>query len=1750
MTDLRTISNQPLEHPGMDFALLRDEGVKYIESLASRVWTDYNTHDPGITILEHLCYAITDLSYRLDFDIEDLLASPAGASEASSKQFFLAHEILTINPLTVGDYRKLLIDVEGVKNAWLYKAGEPYPGVSCDCFEPDLGDEYQVHTLNGLYAIQVESETRQSERSPEDDEALKIRVRKRLLGARNLCEDFSEIDIIDEEIIGVKADIELKKDAMHKPSDCGDVTSEAGSGDENELLAEIYFRLKNHISPSIYHYSLNQMLQKGIPIEQAFNGPRLTSGFVDDEEIAMSVKKTHLYTSDLVHIILDIENVETITSMTLKKEPPADADQDDEKWQPRKWQIELEHDRVPYLKDIDAFLEDCEGRIALAKRRLTCEDESSECENQYRDTYDNGIVFFEGDVPYTIDRDRVKDHLFKLEAEARGVPLSLLEQILAAPTGEYRELCDFETLQNDFPINYGIGNIGLPSNATAERRAKAQQLRAYLMFFDQLLANYFVQLDHARELLSVNNASTRTYFTQALQADTGIEELLDLRGEFEDIEGLLKSADLLEDTELSQCRRDKFFDHLLSRFCDSFTDYSMSLYKLSLERQCSDPVLGFDPDAHEWYLSQKGDFLRQYSTLSAARGQAFDYGDSSGVWDTDNVSGLKKRIGKLIHIPNFSRHSIVPVRCGNEEFCDGYLFEEGFHVLEHILLRPGEQPQGVEDWHLAVIREASEADTSQTADPLSLQLSFVFPGVMEAYQGSAGKLFVPRCLEDTSSSPNNDCIEEADVDVSDEVLFLRYKQFVEAAIHRETPAHITPIIHWLDVNDLARFEYLYQLWIKEKIGAENDDGSLKRAVGIGRVMARLLGFDPEQNDEIVDLSLRLPAPVTLPNCKQWWESAYQDPCDDTRIPTPSAIYSFESLEGSLAFPNVAGTSVGSLLPGPYEDDALSGSTIGSSSTSSSSSISSSSSSGLSSLGGACADWFDGGFAHICTAVGLAQTEYEQQSPYTLHPMRGVELSCPNSNLVHEDANAFSLSPAQSLAVLLVFRAWGTADQERLLVSKNAEHSDTIGYSLSINSEGCLSLKLHNYETDSTVENVAECATSGVVNDGAWHAVLAVLEGRKETTVAHCEESVEYFVTGKLFTDVGDAVFVSQVDGRNYPYQTFSAFHLGANDYADHRANAANSQIAYLALWEFDDSPSTLLNYNSVLNGTALDKFWTANRPPALGYYPANELEHKHTGTIALPTALSVAEDDSYLLVNDLRQDLVAKYHGGFDPGSCQYPAHPRHLSQFPCLASRQNEIADEESSSSSSSSSSIDELIPRYVYKLSSSLRSSSTPGIEASGYAVNGPTIRNYINKSEEIIPEFLSIEYKDLPPVDETGVWYASSDEMLVAGNAYIHDDSCENPVAYRAPDGTSSATLFYSDPLLTNYSFFVCQNVEIGEAEFFSASVWVKVLSADTKVELGVINQGYYWDFVASASYVSDQVSPYEWTRLAITCPMDTITDETDPIPGISIRIQRDFVDGDPELGEVRVLLWGAQVEAAQHVGPYVPSVQEAAICDYEVPLRYVLSDYFVGSDGRASFKVRFPFSAERKDKETLCTLTGFSSDNSAKVKIEAFVRTVELKEAPSSSSSSLFLSSSSSSLFDDPPHELVLTAMRQEPGASSPSSAEWSVMGECAIPCDLYGHEETEVELAWDFTPRTVVEMLHDFACLGLNVNGEESSLYFKDLKDKALVCDFVAEHLHISGQRCDEDFPADELPSALLYDIVVYRDSKLNLPLHE
>jgi hypothetical protein len=105
-----------------DFNYLREKGLTYIQQLSGKLWTDHNLHDPGITILEVLCYALMDLGYRTGFSMNDMVREEDGT--VTSNAFHPAKRIFTSEPITVNDYRRLLVDIPGIRNAWLFPEDE------------------------------------------------------------------------------------------------------------------------------------------------------------------------------------------------------------------------------------------------------------------------------------------------------------------------------------------------------------------------------------------------------------------------------------------------------------------------------------------------------------------------------------------------------------------------------------------------------------------------------------------------------------------------------------------------------------------------------------------------------------------------------------------------------------------------------------------------------------------------------------------------------------------------------------------------------------------------------------------------------------------------------------------------------------------------------------------------------------------------------------------------------------------------------------------------------------------------------------------------------------------------------------------------------------------------------------------------------------------------------------------------------------------------------------------------------------------------------------------------------------------------------------------------------------------------------------------------------------------------------------------------------------------------------------------
>ena len=606
-----SLSKNTSTQDDLDFEFLRKSGIAYIESLSSKLWTDYNSHDPGITILEVLCYALTDLGQRISLPIETLIAHK---QEDNIDQFHKASDILSCKPVTHLDYRKLFIDVPGVRNAWLIKHKKKLYINTKDAklsYRSFLKNGSYAHLkpqdehttiLNGLYDLIVDLDGTRSMNS------LRPELMKRYQANRNLCEDLIHITEVGEHPVKICAQLELEPEA-----------------EENLVKATVLQTIDHYLTPSIRPKTLAQLLESGLETQEIFNGPILENGFLDSNEVKAAQLRTEVRQSDLVAILTKIDGIKYVKAISIGacsyQTPPPDNSV-----------ICIENGKKPVLCDKSSW------------------------------------SFFKGFIPLVPDEAKVKAFQTAFEEQELLVSTQIksASQELDILKGNFTKLAETSSIQNDLPEVYGVGPYGLKSNASEADKIKAKQLKAYLLFFDQLLANYFKHLSTVCDLLSVAGDKSQNFFAQPLTDIKGLEELLREPQNYND-EQKLSELFYSNYTARNSEKRHEIVDHLLSRFAEDFGNYAFLMQKI------------YGDLANDAVLDTKERFLKQYAESSYARGAAFNWYQQpeAQLWETDNISALQKRLYLLLGITDINRRNL------SEDYIEIYEEKDADNKLEY-----------------------------------------------------------------------------------------------------------------------------------------------------------------------------------------------------------------------------------------------------------------------------------------------------------------------------------------------------------------------------------------------------------------------------------------------------------------------------------------------------------------------------------------------------------------------------------------------------------------------------------------------------------------------------------------------------------------------------------------------------------------------------------------------------------------------------------------------------------------------------------------------------------------------------------------------------------------------------------------------------------------------------------------------------------------------------------------------------------
>jgi hypothetical protein len=749
LTDETTylIEKNPVRPDAENYPLLRSLGIEHIQKLSNKIWTDYNVHDPGITILELLCYALTDLGYRTSFDMNDLLTSKGKDTVDTDKTFYRAKDILTSHPITINDYRRYIIDkIPGIRNVWMEILDEEIydPFIYYDPKLKQLSLKYpgagsEKLDLSGLYRVKIELHEFElfSDQFANEDAFKKdclTKTKTALLSKRNLCEDFKQIKIVTDEFVAMCLDVELTPDA-----------------NTDEVYKAIYKQAYNYINPSIPIYTLEELLNKGKTMEEIFEGTVAERGFIDLNELAKFEHRNTLYVSDLINLLMDIKGVQAIRDIHLNS------------------YTQTSPGIYTLLKQGEKFsLDLTDTKNASFRFRLDVFEKPKDKLNKI--TFRKGPIYF---TPSLTDSDN------KIEGIIGSLrTIADFKNDLPVPTGRNRNLDEYISIQDEFPKAYQIGKEGIADAASPLRKAQRLQLKGYLIFFDQLLADYLSQLAKTKDLLSwKGDSTTPTYYYNALSEN----EIRDFNVLFTNYSTYPAK---LEDKALLENRRNRFLDHLLARFNEKFVDYSV--FKFT----SASTGIAYNSFSDAEKINDKISFLESYPVISSDRSHAFDYSkDASDL----NQTVLEKRICKIlgIDVPNKklatgitdNKGILLKDAKGKPRFCDNRFdpFDKtfGFHIVEHILLRP------------------HDSDLTQTL----LQI----------------------CSDGTVVNSDDDCICANTYSMRMTVLVpgwlaicnrMEFRRFIEQQIRLEAPAHAALKICWLNPIKMFEFETNYKLFLE------------------------------------------------------------------------------------------------------------------------------------------------------------------------------------------------------------------------------------------------------------------------------------------------------------------------------------------------------------------------------------------------------------------------------------------------------------------------------------------------------------------------------------------------------------------------------------------------------------------------------------------------------------------------------------------------------------------------------------------------------------------------------------------------------------------------------------------------------------------------------------------------------------------------------------------------------------------------
>ena len=694
-----------------DFGHLREAAIRLFELLTGQVYTDYNTHDPGVTILEACLYALTETGQKADQPIQSLLQNSSSSFVTTPLSFYN-------RPVTMSDLRKLLIDRIGVSNSWFAEQDQPQPPLYTNPVTGKInttgGDLLLVKGLLDVYLELSSSELNTIDfsdaelngnilRSPlpasfpiiggfenyfvefafpywesfpvewqtpitinsiviaggipagiiysvADDAftasvnvtynatlsfsfgvvikmtpfytktiplvqlqtfvgnllvdtaitGLIQRLNKKIVIITNSIRDVHET-LEENRIIGTRyssvdaarmQEIVIKADML---------VSE--SINPEKLVTDLYLNIDKFLSPLPASFSEDELLTLGLTTEDIYNGPLLNNGFLLDNSLIPRKGDEELFASDIIHAMLGDDNSFSTSGFKMLSFAFSSF--------LNNYILTGPSSNSLILPTTDRY----RPRLSIVKSNIR--------------------LFREGTVKEIVyDKNKVvTDFIAQSARNIKRISLHHDQNVIFDDPGFVAPENEYYSIQNDFPITYGIGKGTLSLSATPDRVAMSRQLKSYLLFFEQILADEDNQVNRMPDILSLDPDLDAVLPAQPLYTVPDVAPLLvsflSSGLSFEDFVDdpannyVTSIRNAAESAAMFFQRRNRYLDHLLARFGEDMSSYT----ELMLAKKFTDPAqVIVSHTTPEWkVLQDKIRLLSEVGTLEGDRNLGPDF---------------------------------------------------------------------------------------------------------------------------------------------------------------------------------------------------------------------------------------------------------------------------------------------------------------------------------------------------------------------------------------------------------------------------------------------------------------------------------------------------------------------------------------------------------------------------------------------------------------------------------------------------------------------------------------------------------------------------------------------------------------------------------------------------------------------------------------------------------------------------------------------------------------------------------------------------------------------------------------------------------------------------------------------------------------------------------------------------------------------------------------------------------------------